>query len=201
MENWERPFCPLNQHHFCIRSRRGGSGSADFLLPAEEVGGGKRRRGRGRGGGACVFTQNPLRVIQTAEKGRKCDPGLITAGAAISENSERRADKEVSVLFPVGCFVRCERLNVSLCVEANCLCSEVATPSQRHTKEGPHEPRDDFRCDFFCGFLLFLIRSAIRSSLSSSLCLLERKTPGLNMADLIASRYYYSGFVSRRAEV
>lgn len=43
IENRERPFSCLN-HHFCIRSRRGGSGSADFLLPAE--------RGGARGGAA-----------------------------------------------------------------------------------------------------------------------------------------------------
>lgn len=125
------------------------STTSAFALAEEEVGaltscclqkrwaGGRGGGGGGGGAAPASLSQNPLRVIQTAEKGRKCDPGLITAGAAISENSERRADKEVSVLFPVGCFVRCERLNVSLCVEANCLCSEVATPSQRHTKERP----------------------------------------------------------------
>lgn len=83
-------------------------------------------------------SQNPLREFKQ-QKDRKCDPGLITAGAAISENGEQRADKEVSVLFPVGCFVRCERLNVSLCVKMNCLCSEVATPNQRQTKKALHE--------------------------------------------------------------
>lgn len=76
------------------------------------------------------FTQNPPRGFKQ-QKGRKCDPGLITAGAAISENGEHRADKEVSVLLPVGCFVRCERLNVSLCVKMNCLCSEVTALSDR----------------------------------------------------------------------
>lgn len=52
------------------------------------------------------FTQNPLCEFEQ-QKGRKCDPGLITAGVAISANGKHRADKEVSVLFPVGCFVRC----------------------------------------------------------------------------------------------
>lgn len=63
-----------------------------------------------------VLSQNPLREFEH-QKDRKCDPGLITAGSTISENRERRANKEVSVLFPVGCFVRCQRLNVSLCVK------------------------------------------------------------------------------------
>lgn len=134
IENWERPFSNLNHLYFCIRSRRGGSGSADFLLQAE-------------GGAGPYGTQNPLRGFKQ-QKDRKCDPGLITAGAAISENVEQR-DKEVSVLFPVGCFVRCERLNVSLCVKMNCLCSEVATPNQRQTKKPLHGLREEFGCAFF----------------------------------------------------
>lgn len=85
-----------------------------------------------------VLTQNPFREFKQ-QKHRKHDPGLITAGVAISENGERRADKEVSVLFPVGCFVRCDRLNVSSCVKMNCLCFEVATPNQRQTKKPLHK--------------------------------------------------------------
>lgn len=86
---------------------------------------------RGGGGTSRSLPRIPCPNSSTAKKkDRKCDPGLITAGAAISENGEHRADKEVSVLFPVGCFVRCERLNVSLCVKMNYLCSVVTTLSQ-----------------------------------------------------------------------
>ena len=131
IENWERPFSSPNLLHFCIRSRWGGSGSADFLLLAE-------REGEEGLTVPPVLTQNPLHGFKQ-QKDRKCDPGLITAGAAISENCKHGADKEVSVLFPVGCFVRCERLNVSLCVKMNCLCSEVSTPIQWETKKPPHE--------------------------------------------------------------
>ncbi len=146
IENWERPFSNLHHLHFCIRSRRGGSGRADFLLFAEW----------GRG---LPYLQSsprtPLRRFKQ-QKDRKCDPGLITAGAAVSENGEQRADKEVSVLFPVGCFVRCERLNVSLCVKMNCLCSEVATPNQGQTKKPPHELPDESGCAFFLQLKIFV---------------------------------------------
>ncbi len=87
------------------------------------------QRWAGGVGAVPVLTQKPSREFKQ-QKHRKCDPGLITAGAAISENGERSADKDVSVLFPVGCFVRCVWLNVSLCVKMNCLCSEVVTSNQ-----------------------------------------------------------------------
>lgn len=95
---------------------------------------------------AFILTHNALHPFEQ-QKDRKCDPGLITVGAAISENSEQRADKEVSVEFPVGCFVRCGCMNVSLFVK-----NEQFALSTCHiepmTKKRPHEPRDDFECFF-----------------------------------------------------
>lgn len=95
---------------------------------------------------AFILTHNALRPFEQ-QKDRKCDPGLITVGAAISENSELRADKEVSVQFPVGCFVRCGCMNVSLCVK-----NEQFALSTCHiesvTKKPPHELRDDFESVF-----------------------------------------------------
>lgn len=81
------------------------------------------------GGYLSVLTQDPLRGFKLL-KDRKRDPVLDNSGGSYFwKRRLRRADKEVSVLFPVGCFVRCERLNVSLCVKMNCLCSRG-----RHTK-------------------------------------------------------------------
>lgn len=89
-----------------------------------------------------ILTHNALHIFER-HKDRKCDPGLITAGAAISENSEQRADKEVSVRLPVGCFVRCGSMNVSLCVKnEQFLLSSCHTESV--TKKPPHTLRDEF---------------------------------------------------------
>lgn len=66
--------------------------------------------------GSFILTHNALHLLER-HKDRKCDPGLITVWAAISENSEQRADKEVSVRLPLACFVRCGSMNVSLCVK------------------------------------------------------------------------------------
>lgn len=66
--------------------------------------------------GSFILTHNALHLFER-HKDRKCDPGLITVWAAISENSEQRADKEVSVRLPLACFVRCGSMNVSLCVK------------------------------------------------------------------------------------
>lgn len=91
-----------------------------------------------------IFTHNALHICD-GHKDRKCDPGLITVGAAISENREQRADKEVSVRLPVGCFVRCGSMNVSLRVK-----NEQFVLSSCHiesvTKKLPHKLRDDFEC-------------------------------------------------------
>lgn len=91
-------------------------------------------------------THNALHIFER-HKDRKRDPGLITVGAAISETSEQRADKEVSVRLPVGCFVRCGSMNVSLCVK-----NEQFALSSCHiesaTKKPPPKVPDDFECFF-----------------------------------------------------
>lgn len=94
-----------------------------------------------------ILTHNALHIFER-HKARKCDPGLITVGgAAISENSRQRADKEVSVRLPVGCFVRCGGMNVSLCVK-NQQFALSSCHIESATKKRPHKLRDDSECFF-----------------------------------------------------
>lgn len=138
-ENWNLPFTHQTLHHFCICFCWEGSGSTDFLLPAEV-------------GVATavwysivtVLTQNPLRKIRTAER-QEAWPRLDNSGGDYFW--KQRAERRQGGVCSVSCWLFCQMWTA----ECVFMCqTELFVLWGRHTKsmtkKPPHRLRDDFRC-------------------------------------------------------
>lgn len=133
--------------------------------------GGDGRKAPNRKGRVFRLYPGPLVLMQ---KGRKCDPGSITAGVATFANGEPGADEEVSVGLPVGCFVKCGRLTdslgVKISVHIECPQSSIlfffsqrrllSPPSQRFCFLAPSSPLTVKRVTSFAFLLRFLLFSS-----------------------------------------
>lgn len=125
IENWERPLSYPNHLHFCICSRRGGSGSADFLLPTE-VGGG------GAYGTSSPYPQS-LERIETAER-QEVWPRLDNSGGGYFW--KRRAESRQGGVCSVSCWLFCQMW----AAECVFMCqNELFVLRGRHTESVTHK--------------------------------------------------------------
>lgn len=137
IENWEQPFpqleaftllhLPLNAEEVeeltsCCRNRWAGTKKKEDRKAEFNV-------------ASSFYPESPVSEFKFVKRQEAWPRVDNSGGGYFCKTASAVQTRGVSVRFPVGCFVRCEQINVPLCVKMNCLCFAVRTPTQGRTKK------------------------------------------------------------------